>query len=80
MRIEYALGQRACLKEGKGQQNRVACCAPDRTVYAAGSRDRLHQHRIDGNADEDQKALESQREQGAQVVLTHCAPFPVCHR
>ena len=39
----------------------------------------LYQHRIDGDADDDEKALKRQRQQASQVVLSHAAPFLAHH-
>ena len=42
-------------------------------------RDVLHQNGVDGNADDNQKCLEAQRQQGTDVILPHAAPFLAHH-
>ena len=39
----------------------------------------LYQYRIDGDADDDEKALKRQSQQGAKIILPHAAPFLAHH-
>ena len=40
----------------------------------------LYQHRVDAHADHNEKCLEAQGQQGAEIILPRIAPFPVYHR
>ena len=73
-------GQASGLEEREAQQHRVAHDAPDAPDDVICKGDRLDQHRIDADADHDQKALEAQSEQRSQIVLADVALFPVAER
>ena len=83
MRSENRFRHGAGFEQTETEQDGVADNAPDRIDGIAGNRHILNQHGIDGHADEDEKALKSQRKQAFQIVLSHVALFmvaPCCHR
>ena len=53
------------------EQNGVAHNAPNGVDGIPGNRHALDQHRINRHADEDEKALKTQRKQAFQIVLPH---------
>lgn len=80
MRVEYGFCKTSGLKKREAQQHRVAHARPDRLADIRAHADALYQNGINRHADDDEKALKSQREQGAQIVLAHAARFPIQHR
>lgn len=54
MGTKDAPGNRPSLEQTEAEQHRVAHAAPYRADGVAARGDALYQHRIDGNADEDQ--------------------------
>jgi len=74
---EHALSQSTCLKQREAQKNRVAHDSPNGTNDVAAERNRLNQHRIDADTDDDKEPLESNGKQRTQIVLTDIALFSV---
>ncbi len=79
MGVQDAFCKAPRLEQGKAEQHGISHASPDSRADVAGHGDIPHQHRIDTHADNDQKRLESQGEQGAEIVLSHLPPFPVEH-
>ena len=71
MRSEDGFCHGAGLKQAETEQNGVAHNAPNGVDGIPGNRHALDQHRINRHADEDEKALKTQRKQAFQVVLPH---------
>ena len=61
------------------QKNRIAHTAPNRHNHIFLRSDVLYQYSINRHTDNNEKCLESQRQQGAQIVLAHAAPFLAHH-
>ena len=82
MRSENGFRHGAGLKQAETKQNGVADNAPNGVDGIPGNRHALDQHRINRHADEDEKALKTQRKQAFQVVLPHVRLLvvaPCCH-
>ena len=79
MCIEHGFCEAAGLKERKAQQYRIAHTAPDGHDDVGFGGDTLHQHGVDCHTDDDEKCLEAQGNQRAQIVLAHAAPFLAHH-
>ena len=79
MCVEYGFGQAAGFEQCEAQQHGIAHAAPDRHDDVLLGGDVLHQYGVDCHADDNQKRLEAQRQQAAQVVLAHAAPFLAHH-
>ena len=79
MCVEYGFGQAAGLEQRKTQQHGIAHTAPDRHDDVLLGGDVLHQYGVDRYTDDNQKCLEAQSQQAAQVVLAHAAPFLAHH-
>ena len=82
MRSEDGFCHGAGLKQAETEQNGVAHNAPNGVDGIPGNRHALDQHRINRHADEDEKALKTQRKQAFQVVLPHVRLLmvaPCCH-
>ena len=73
MRVEYRLGQTACLEQREAKQHRVAHAAPHGGAQITADGDRLHQHRVDCHTDDNKKGLEAEGKQRSEIVLTHAA-------
>ena len=71
MRSEDGFCHGACLEQAETKQNGVAHNAPNGVDGIPGYRHALDQHRINRHADEDEKALKTQRKQALQIVLPH---------
>ena len=71
MRSEDGFCHGAGLEQAETEQNGVAHNAPNGVDGIPGNRHALDQHRINRHADEDEKALKTQRKQAFQVVLPH---------
>ena len=69
MRPEDALGDAARLKQHKAEQNCVAHNAPNRPNGISAGDDPLDEHRIDGNAYQNEHPLKAHGEQGTQIIL-----------
>ena len=80
MRPEQALCKAAGAKQRVAQQHRIAQALPDGHGDIIPHGDILHQHRVDADADHNEKRLEAQGQQGLQIVLPRLAPLPVGHR
>ena len=80
MRVEDGFCGASGLKKRKAQQHRVAHARPDRLADVRAHADAFYQNGVNRYADDDEKTLKSQREQGMQIVLPHAARFPVEHR
>lgn len=80
MCAEHAAGDGAGLEQAEAEQHRVAHATPYRADGVAACSDALYQHRIDGNADENEQALKAHGEQGLQIVLPGIAQLPVGER
>ena len=79
MGIKDGFCDAAALKQGEAQQHRIPDARPERRAHIAVHADVLHQHRIDPDADHNEKRLKAQRKQGAQIVLSHLSPLAVDH-
>ena len=77
--IKHSFCEAAGLKEREAQKNRIAHAAPDCHNDVGFRGDILHQHRVDCHADDNEKRLKAQGKQGAQLILTHAAPFLAHH-
>ncbi len=80
MRIEDGFCEASGLEKRKAQQHRVAHTRPDCLADVRAHADAFYQNSVNRHADDDEKALKAQREQGAKIVLAHAARFPVQHR
>ena len=80
MRLKDCFCETAGFEQRKAQQYGVAHAAPDCHDDVIFQSDVLHQHSINCHADDDEKRLKAQRQQGAEVVLPHTAPFLAHHR
>lgn len=80
MRSEQAFCKAAGFEQRVAQQHRVAQALPDRHGDIIPHGDILHQHRVDADADHNEKRLKAQGQQGLQIVLPRLAPLPVGHR
>lgn len=80
MGTKDAPGNRPSLEQAEAKQHGIAHAAPYRADGIAACGDTLYQHRIDGNTDKDQQSLESNGEQGLQIVLPGVAQLPVGER
>ncbi len=70
----------AGLEQGEAQQNRVAHASPDGLADVCVNGDTLNKGSVNCHTDDNEKCLERQREQGAQVILTHAAALLAEHR
>ena len=70
MCVENAAGEGAGLEQGEAEQDGVTNDAPNRGDGVGCKRNALDEHRVDAHADHDEKALQTQSQQAAQVVLT----------
>ena len=73
MRSEDGFRHGAGFEQAETEQNSVAHNAPNGVDGIPGNRYALDQHRINCYADEDEKALKTQRKQAFQIVLPHVA-------
>ena len=80
MCAEHAAGDGASFEQAEAEQHGIAHAAPYRADGVAACGDTLYQHRIDGNADENEQPLKSHGKQGLQIVLPGIAQFPVRER
>ena len=80
MGTKDAPGNRPSLEQTEAEQHRVAHAAPYRADGVAACGDILYQHRIDGNADENEQALKAHGKQGLQIVLPGIAQLPIRER
>ena len=82
MRSENGFCHGTGLEQAETEQNSVAHNAPNGVDGIPGNRHALDQHRVNCHADEDEKALKTQRKQAFQVVLPHVRLLvvaPCCH-
>ena len=82
VRSENGFRHGACLEQAETKQDGVAHNAPNGVDGIPGNCHALDQHRINSHADEDEKALKTQRKQAFQIVLPHVALLVVaegCH-
>ena len=82
MRSEDGFCHGAGLEQAETEQNGVPHNAPNGVDGIPGNRYRLYQHGVNRHADEDEKALKTQRKQAFQIVLPHVALLVVaegCH-
>ena len=81
MRSEQRFCQAASFEQREAQEDRVPHAPPDGAGnIVTAQRNALHQYRVDPHADHDQKCLEAQGQQGAEIILPRVAPLPVRHR
>lgn len=81
MRSKQRFCEAAGLEKREAQEDRVAHAAPNSAGnIVAAQRNALHQHRVDPHADHNEKRLEAQGQQGAEIILPRVAPLPVHHR
>ena len=71
MRSKNGFRHGAGLEQAETKQNGVTHNAPNGVDGILGNRYRLYQHGVNCHADEDEKALKTQRKQAFQVVLPH---------
>ena len=71
MCVQNAFGNRTGLEQGETEQNRVADNTPDGRDGVVCDGHRLNENGIDAHTDQDEKALEAQGKQAAQIVLAH---------
>ena len=71
MRSENGFRHGTGLEQAETKQNGIANNVPNGVDGIPGNRHALDQHRINRHADEDEKALKTQRKQAFQVVLPH---------
>ena len=79
MGIEDGFGKTSGLEQGEAEQNGVAECSPNGLDDVCFRGDVLHQYGVDTDTDHDEKGLECQGQQGAKIILSHAAPFPIDH-
>lgn len=77
MRCKNGFREASGLKERKAEQHGISRAGPDCALNVAGHGNGFHQHGVNRHADHNQKALESERKQGFQVVLPDLAPLAV---
>ena len=65
MRVEDGFCKASGFEKGKAQQHRVAHASPDCFADVRAYADAFYQNSVNRHADNDEKALKSQREQGA---------------
>ena len=70
MCVEDAAGEGAGLEQGEAEQDGVPNDTPDGCDGVGCEGDALNQNSVDTDADHDEKALQTQSQQTAQVVLT----------
>ena len=68
--MKYAPCQGPGLKEREAKQHRIPEHVPERPHDVTGKSGLLDQHSVDGNADHDEKSLESQGKQRSEIVLS----------
>ena len=71
MRSKNGFRHGAGLEQAETKQNGVTHNAPNGVDGVPGNRHALDQHSVNRHADEDEKALKTQRKQAFQVVLPH---------
>ena len=79
MRVEDGFCKASGLKKSETQQHCVAHARPDRLADIRAHADAFYQNGVNCHADDDEKALKAECEQGAKIVLPHAARFPVEH-
>ena len=79
MGAEQGFGKRSRFEQCEAQQHRVAHASPNSPGNIAACGDALYQNGIDAYTHHNQKRLEAQGKQGAEVVLSGGAPIPVGH-
>ena len=80
VRPEQGLGEAASFEQREAQEDRVPHAPPDGAGnIVAAQRNAFHQHRVDPHADHNEKRLEAQGQQRAEIVLPRVAPLPVHH-
>lgn len=77
MCAQHTFCDRAGFEQAEAEQDGIADNAPDGADGIAGNRHVLYQHGIDGNTNQNQESLKSQREQAFQIVLSHVRLFMV---
>ena len=81
MHAEQGLGGAPSFEQREAQEDRVPHAPPDGAGnIVATQRNALHQYRVDPHANHNEKRLEAQGQQGAEIVLPRVAPLPVHHR
>ena len=70
-------GDTARFEQHETQKHRVAHSAPNGADGVAAGGDALDEHRVDRHAHQDEQPLESDGEQGLDVVLAHAPQLPV---
>ena len=73
MCVEDAAGESAGLEQGEAEQDGVPNDTPDGCDGVGCKRNALDEHRVNAYADHDEKALQTQSQQTAQVVLADLA-------
>lgn len=77
MKIAFA---KLRFEQREAQQHRIPHARPNRLHDVRVDGGALHQHRVDADANHDQKRLKPQREQRLEIVLPDAAPFVIGHR
>lgn len=71
MSVENTTGDGTSLEQGETEQNRVADNTPDGRDGIICDGHRLNENSINAHTDQDEKALEAQGKEAAQIVLAH---------
>lgn len=79
MGAEQGFGKRSRFEQCEAQQHRVAHASPNSPGNIAACGNALYQNGIDAYTHHNQKCLEAQGKQGAEVVLSGGAPIPIGH-
>ena len=77
MCIENGFCEAAGLKERKAQQDRIAHAAPDGHNDVGFGGNTLHQHGVNRHAHHNEHPLETDSEQGLEIVVAHVSDLPV---
>ena len=78
MRSKQRFCEAAGLEKREAQEDRVAHAAPNSAGnIVAAQRNALHQYCVDPHTDHNEKRLEAQGQQGAEIILPHHALLPI---
>lgn len=82
MCVKDTAGNRARFEQHKAEQDSISHNAPNRADGVAACGNPLDQHRVNGNAYQNEHPLKAHSEQGTKIVLAHLPHLPVgdrCH-
>ena len=77
MCVKDTTGNRARFEQHEAEQDGISHNAPDRADWVAACGDPLDQHRINGDAYQNEQRLKAHVKQGAQLILAHLPHLPV---